>query len=119
MNIELGDNNEWARGCDKCKFGIASALPLTGIVSLHLERIVQAIDKQLTFCECKAGTRQRAHLLNCRQRLVEEARRDPRMADAAAKLTHPDIETARRKMAQSYEMAPAPTIHADKEPIHA
>lgn len=107
------NENDWARGCDKCKFGIVSAPPLTGVASLYMERMAQALDKSLTFCSCNAGERYRAALLNRRQMLIEEARKDTRMADAAHKNTHPDIQATQRLMHAAYEAAPPPTIHAD------
>lgn len=102
---------EWAAGCAKCKFGIVSAAPLTGVCELHLERLCQAISKQLVFCECQAGTRYRVFLLNRRQKLIEEARKDPRMQDQAHRMTHPDLEVAQWRMEQSVSSAPVPTIH--------
>lgn len=109
--------NDWARGCAKCKFGIASAPPLTGACELNMERLCQAISKQLIFCDCQAGTRYRVFLLNRRQKLIEEARRDPRMQEQARRLTHPDIEVAQARIEQSYEYAPAPTIHMEAQPV--
>lgn len=109
---EISDNGpSWARGCPNCQHGIVSAPELTGACSLHLERLVQAVGKQLVFCECKAGQAYRVTLLNLRQGLIEEARKDPRMQEQAHRLTHPDIEVARAAVEAAYVMAPAPTIH--------
>lgn len=111
---EIADNGpEWAAGCDRCTFGVASAPPLTGAASILLERLVQAIDKQLVFCDCTAGERYRANLLNHRQKLIEEARRDSRMGASVAKLTHPDIEMARHKIEEALLNTPAPTVHME------
>lgn len=112
MNVALGipQEQDWARGCDKCKFGIASAPELTGACELYLERLVQAIDGDITFCDCKAGVRFRVFLLNRFQFLKEEARKDSRMASFVEKKSHPDIEIARRAMASSYGMVKVPPI---------
>lgn len=100
---------DWARGCPSCKYGIASAPELTGSSELYLERIAQALNGDIQFCTCKAGVRSRAHLLNRHQMLIEEARRDPRMAESAQRRSHPDIEVAQWKIQNSY--AAMPTIH--------
>lgn len=113
--IPHSSENDWARGCPKCKFGIAAAPDLTRACDLHMERLVQAMGKEITFCDCQAGTRYRVFLLNRRQILIEEARRDSRMSDYAHKLTHPDIEMARQAITQSYAMLRVPTVHY--EPI--
>lgn len=107
--------NHWAAGCDKCKYGIVSAPELTGACELYMERLVQAIAQEITFCECEAGKRARQFLLNRRQKLIEEARRDPRMAAQAMRLSHPDIEISTHNIAHSYAMR-VPTIHLDTEP---
>lgn len=103
---------EWAKGCGNCNCGIVSAPELTGVASLYLERMIQAKDGTLTFCACQAGQRYRVSLLNRYQTLIEEARRNPMMADAAHQLSHPDIENTRAAMHAAYEAAPPPTIHA-------
>lgn len=110
VTLPKSDNNAWARGCPKCKYGIASAPELTGACELHLERLVQAIAKQLVFCDCQAGKLYRVYLLNRRQKLIEEARRDPRMHEYAQRLTHPDIEVSEWQVATSYAML-TPTMH--------
>lgn len=110
-SLPVTTGNHWARGCPKCANGIVSAPPLTRACELYLERLVQAIDKQLVFCDCQAGTRYRAFLRNRSQILIEEARRDPRMVAQAGRASHPDIEVAREHIAGSYEFAPAPTMH--------
>lgn len=101
----------WANGCEKCNRGIVSAPELTGACETYLERLVQAVDGDITFCECKAGIRYRVFLLNRYRFLVEEAKRDERMKVFAAKKSHPDIEAARNSIAQSYGMLKAPPIH--------
>lgn len=113
LNLKaIKDNGpEWARGCDKCNCGIVSAPPLTGVAPLYMERMAQAIDKTLTFCGCQAGQRYRASLLNRRQQLIEAARKDSRMVQAARNGTHPDIDATLRDMYKAYENAPAPTLH--------
>jgi hypothetical protein len=102
----------WACGCEHCHYGLVDAPPLTGAANLYLERVVQAIDKMLTFCTCQAGQRYRASLLNRRQAMIEEARRDPRLSKFAARLSHPDIENTRYEMHKAMELAAdIPTFH--------
>lgn len=114
---EITDNGpEWAAGCGKCNLGIVSAPPLTRACDLWLERLCQAIAGDVHFCDCEAGIRFRVSLLNRRQALIEEARKDGRMQEQARRLTHPDIEIAQWRIARHYESAPAPTIHADGVP---
>lgn len=102
--------NHWARGCDKCKNGIAQAPELTGACELYLERLVQAVDGDITFCDCQAGTRYRVFLLNRFQFLKEEARKDHRMTSFVEKKSHPDIDGARHAMHASYGMVKSPPI---------
>lgn len=102
-----------ARGCPSCNCGIVLAPELTGAAPLYLERLVQAIDGDITFCTCQAGKAYRVSLLNRRQKLIEEARQDTRMVESAREKTHPDIENAR--LAMSVVLAArTPTIHAAK-----
>lgn len=119
-HLPHSDDNAWARGCPKCAYGIVSAPELTRACDLHMERLVQAMNKLVTFCDCKAGTRYHVYLKNRYQILIEEARReaanDPRMMAAAGKGTHPDIEIAAWHIEQSYKMMPAPTIHLESTP---
>jgi hypothetical protein len=68
----------WAKGCGRCKCGILSAPDLTGVAPLHLERLCQAIEKSLMFCECEAGTKYRLDLGRIRNKLIAEANRDNR-----------------------------------------
>lgn len=119
LNLKpIADNGpSWACGCSKCSFGIVSAPELTGVASLYLERMIQAKDGTLLFCACMAGQRYRVGLLNRYQALIEEARRNPLMQDAAQQLTHPDIEDARNAMYAAYAAAPPPTIHAAQEAV--
>lgn len=102
--------NDWARGCEKCKFGIASAPELTGAATLHLERLVQAIDGDVTFCTCKAGVRYQNYLRNRLLILRGEAKRDRRMASYAERGTHPDIEATRQAMLTRVEFVKVPPI---------
>lgn len=113
---------DWARGCKECKYGIVLAPEITGACELYLERLVQALDKQITFCECQAGTRYRDYLLSRRQFLLAEARNDYRMSAFAAKSTHPDIESARYAILESYGAAKAPSIRyveSEAQPVEA
>lgn len=102
------NENAWARGCSKCKYGIVSAPELTGSCELYLERLVQAMNGDITFCTCKAGDCYDIGLRNRRQALIEEARR--RYPNHAARSTHPDIESARSAVAHSYAYVKAPPI---------
>lgn len=138
--LPKGSDNEWAGGCDnfdalpaeggettsegkranikKCKYGIVSSPTMTGACNLYLERLVQFNAKQIVFCACQAGIRYRVHLQNVRQKLIEEARSDPRMQESARRLTHPEIEMAEWQITASYLMMPAPAMHYEK-PRHA
>lgn len=107
----------WAAGCDKCERGIVSAPPLTGACETYLERLVQALAKEIVFCDCQAGTRYRAFLLNRNQILREEAKRHPLMVQYAQRGTHLDIEVAKLAIEHSYLMGSVPTIHAADEAV--
>jgi hypothetical protein len=105
----------WAQGCDQCECGVLDAPPLTGLASLYMERLVQAIDHELTFCSCMAGTRYHAALLNRRRVLIEEAKKDKRLSEWSMRGTHPDIEATRRAMRRKREeQSTIPTIHFDE-----
>lgn len=108
--LPVTTGNHWGRGCANCKYGMVAAPELTGACEVYLERLVQAIDGDLTFCTCQAGTRYRVFLLNRFQFLKEEARKDGRMAAFIELKSHPDIESARHSMQGSYGMAKMPTI---------
>lgn len=112
--ISRASDQQWAAGCSKCKHGIASAPELTGACELYLERLVQAIAHDITFCDCMAGGRYRVFLLNRRQILIEEARKDKRMVKYAALNTHPEIEWAQARVVESYSMLKMPTIHYEE-----
>lgn len=105
----------WSSGCEHCTYGVVSAPELTGACELYLERLVQALAKEIVFCECQAGTRYRVHLLNHHQKLKEQAKRHPLMADYARRGTHLDIEVAKAAMEKSYVYAAAPTVHGATE----
>lgn len=113
---EVTDNGPaWAKGCANCHFGIVSAPELTGAAPLYMERMVQHLDKSLTYCDCRAGKAAYAALGNRYRKLVEEARKDKRMAEFAARTSHPDIEAALRAVHEAYALAPMPTIHMAEE----
>lgn len=117
-SLPVTTGNHWGRGCKECKYGLVSAPELTGACEVYLERLVQAIDKQLTFCACQAGTRYHVFLLNRFQFLKEEARKDGRMSHFSKMNSHPDIESARRAMDSSYGMLKMPTIRwTGEEPL--
>lgn len=102
----------WARGCESCTNGIALAPELTGAVALYLERLVQAIDGDITFCTCQAGQRYRVSLLNRRQEIIEQARQDLKIT-AKLKVDNPiDIARAAIRDAQAKRV---PTVHAARE----
>jgi hypothetical protein len=115
VQYPASNENDWARGCPKCKGGIASAPELTRACELYMERLVQALDKQIIFCECKAGTRYRAYLLNRRAIAIEEVR-GHNLSPQKALDMHPDIAAARKSISHSYEMARLPTIHWEPTP---
>lgn len=113
--MELGP--DWSHGCPKCKYGIVDAPQLTGAAPLYMERMVQHLDKSLVFCDCRAGKAHYAALGNRYRKLIEEARKDKRLADFAARTSHPDIEMARRAIYDAYASAPAPTVHYEAQPV--
>lgn len=106
-HLPKASDNQWAAGCPSCTNGIVIAPDLTGAVELHLERLVQHMAGDITYCTCQAGTRYKVYLMNRRLKLIEEARKDPRMAAQAARLTHPDIEMAKYKIGNSYRGMPS------------
>jgi hypothetical protein len=114
---------EWAKGCGKCKCGIVQAPPLTGAAPLNMERLIQVMDGDITFCDCQAGSRYYNYLRNRYRILIEEAKKlaptDLRMADAAMRKTHPEIEIARHHIEQSYMDTEPPTIRFEGEPVTA
>lgn len=104
------NENEWALGCPQCSYGLVNAPERSGACELYLERLVQAIDGELTFCTCRAGTCAYANLKNRLLILRGEAKRDGRMASFAERGSHPDIEAARRAMQSGYAYVKAPPI---------
>jgi hypothetical protein len=73
----ISDNGPaYARGCPSCHYGIILAPEPSGAVELYLERIVQALDHDITFCDCQAGKSYRVSLLNRRQIILEQHKRD-------------------------------------------
>lgn len=117
-HLPVNTGNHWGRGCKECKYGLVNAPELTGACEVYLERLVQAIDGDLQFCTCQAGTRYRVFLANRFLFLKAEAKRDSRMASFVALNSHPDIESARRAMGSSYGMAKMPTIRwTGEEPL--
>lgn len=53
---------EWASGCGQCRYGIVNYEEPRGGDSLYMERLVQAVDGALQFCECQAGNMLRQNL---------------------------------------------------------
>lgn len=117
--LPRSNENEWALGCDNCRYGLVSPPERSGACELYLERLVQAIDGDLTFCTCRAGKANRANLLNRFEFLKREAKKDGRMVSFAERGSHPDIEAARRAMQSGYAYVKAPTVRwVDKaEPV--
>lgn len=101
VQYPASNENNWARGCDKCSFGVQSAPPLTRVGPLYLERIAQHLDKSITYCDCKAGVRYKSALGNRYRELVEAHNRK----------SHPDIDAVRAAMHNAYDNAPPPTVH--------
>ncbi len=91
--LDIADNG-WAEGCRSCLYGIIAAPELTGACEFYLERLVQALNGDITFCECRAGRCYRVNLLNKHRKFVEEARKDPRMIEQVRRGSHPDLEAA-------------------------
>lgn len=101
---------DWANGCDQCKAGIVSSPALTGACELYLERLVQAIDGDIHFCDCKAGIRYRVFLKNRLLFLRAEAKQHKQMGGYAERGSHPDIENARKAIQSSAAYVKAPTV---------
>lgn len=106
---------EGAHGCPLCKFGIVSAPDLVGAaVPLYLQRLVQAIDDELTFCGCQAGKHYRVSLRNRRQIMLEQIKQDSR-----GKVKVDDPVIVARALIHLERAKHVPTIHLDKEPVAA
>lgn len=106
---------EGAHGCPLCKFGIVSAPDLVGAaVPLYLQRLVQAIDHELTFCGCQAGKHYRISLANRRLEIIEQMKQAARGKD---KVDNP-IDVA-RTLIRLEQAKRVPTIHLEKEPVTA
>ncbi len=123
MNIDTVEiiDNAWAKGCKQCTFGLVAAPELTGACEFYLERLVQALNGDITFCECRAGRCYRVNLLNKHRKFIEEARKDPRMTEQAKRGSHPDLEAAQAIILESFgKMHPdhdrVPTIRFVEEP---
>lgn len=112
---ELCDNGpDWASGCPLCKFGIVAAPALVGAaVPLYLQRIVQAIDGDITFCGCQAGKSYRVSLLNRRQEILERARQDMKIT---AKLQVDNPIDVARALIRIEQARRTPTIHLEPTP---
>ena len=128
LNLKaIMDNGpEWASGCDKCKCGVLSAPDLTGAVPLYLERLVQAVDHDIDFCNCEAGQKYQVSLRNRYQATIEQDKQAKRIithkvAGSEATLT-PDntlridglLDVARVAI-DAARARNRPTVHADGE----
>lgn len=114
---EIASNGPaYARGCPSCNCGIVLAPELTGAAPLYLERLVQAIDGDITFCTCQAGKSYRVSLLNRRQQVIEQAKQDA--AGASAIAVGSQIDSARYAM-RAAQAKSVPTVHAAGERVTA
>lgn len=59
-----GRDVHWARGCDRCRFGLTVTPEHRTGISLYVERAVQASLGLVQFCDCRAGKAYRAFLRN-------------------------------------------------------
>jgi hypothetical protein len=106
-------NLSWAQGCESCKCGIVIAPELTGAVALYAERLVHAVDRDVTFCTCKAGLLARQHML----RLYRERQAEAQQPGTAAALGGFDeVVWARQKIHAAYEMMATqePTVNGER-----
>lgn len=53
--VGQGNEQHWAQGCEKCRFGLIDPPPVQTTVPLYILRSVQAGRRMLTFCTCRAG----------------------------------------------------------------
>lgn len=60
---QAGESVAWARGCDKCKFGLINPPPANVAAPLYIARTTQAALGLLTFCDCRAGKTYRQSLI--------------------------------------------------------
>lgn len=75
---QLPRSNEqaWANGCAKCKFGIATAPDILGAFPFVEGRAVQADEGLVEFCDCRAGFMHRQGLRKIYNTLSMELRRN-------------------------------------------
>jgi membrane protein implicated in regulation of membrane protease activity len=112
---EITDNGpDHAAGCPLCQFGIVAAPDLSGVVPLYLERLVQAIDDELTFCGCQAGKHYRVSLRNRRQIMLEQIKQNGR-----GNVKVDDPVSVARVLIHLEQAKRVPTIHADGEAVPA
>ena len=107
---------DWAKGCARCRNGIVLAPELTGAASLYLERLVQAIDGDITFCTCQAGQRYRVSLNNRRLEINRQAKQDALGATAIAVGNQIDVARHAIHAAQAQRV---PTVHVEGEKVPA
>jgi hypothetical protein len=114
---ELGP--EWAKGCDRCEYGIANAPDLTGAVTFYLERWVQSHEsKGRIFCDCQAGEAQRTNMRKLAARRIEEARNLPLAREWGAGDVVPELEIAKAKVAEA-RAKNIPSMHYEGERVTA
>jgi hypothetical protein len=94
----------WANGCSDCTYGIKQAPLPTRVVETYLERLVQATEDAITFCECKAGVMRRQQMRREYTRLLKETATRPLFA-AIPRDTHLDLENAARLIRKARETA--------------
>jgi hypothetical protein len=88
-------------------------MPLTRVTDLMTERVVQMDMGTIQFCDCQAGAAYKRSVTVYRDKLIDEACKNPMMAMAARRASHPDIDSAREAMMAAQ---PAPTFNGEKVP---
>ena len=86
------DGPTWAMGCYACSYGLLQAPSLARDSPSYYARLGHFQRGELTFCDCQAGQAYYKYLEKLRSELIELAKQDPMMAQAAAKGTHPELE---------------------------
>ena len=89
-------NMYWAQGCADCRYGIVLAPPRTGAVSLYAERLVQASDQSVEFCDCRAGHMARQHM----RKLWQTRQADGQLRGVAGTLD--EVAWARSRIEHAY-----------------
>jgi hypothetical protein len=106
---------DWSAGCGKCRCGYLSAPELTRAADLWVERLVQHIDGEITYCDCRAGQAAQKHCGNRWEALLREARTDANMSAYSEKYSHPEIEIARDAIHKARRLALVPKPEPEEE----